>query len=107
MAIPNLPTFFDMTYTKSDGKLSPDGYLYNDHMAQSLNNMVTLSNHMATSHVQGGNVTLNGLTPPSKTTAEITALQASVPNGTIFYNSTLKKLQFKSDTGVIQTITSV
>jgi hypothetical protein len=107
MAIPSLPTFFDMVYTKQDGHLAADGYLYNDQMFRVLNVLVVLVNSLSTSAIDDKqNVTLNGLNPPSKTTAEITALQPSVNNGTLFYNSTLKKLQFKADTGVIETITS-
>lgn len=104
--IPSLPTFFDMIYTQKDGKLATDGYLYNDQMFQALNALVILVNLITTSTVQGANVTVDGLNPPSKTTAEITALEPDVPNGTIWYNSNLKKLQFKADTGVIETITS-
>jgi hypothetical protein len=105
--IPTLPAFFDMVYTEANGKLAPDGYLYNDQMFQALNALVILVNGLTTSIVQGASdVTINGLNPPPKTTAEITALLPSVTNGTMFYNSDLKKLQFKADAGVIETITS-
>lgn len=104
--IPTLPAFFDMVYSQPNGKLAADGYLYNDQMFQALNALVILVNGLTTSIVNGASVTINGLNPPSKTTAEIMALEPDVPNGTMFYNSTLKKLQFKADTGVIETITS-
>lgn len=112
MPIPTLPAFFDMVYVqsesgKTDGKLAPDGYLYNDQMFQALNALVILVNSLTTSVVQGNTVTMNGLNPPSKTTAQIGALLSSVAIGTIWYNSDSKKLQFKSDTSVIETITSV
>ena len=106
MAIPNLSAFFDMIYTKSDGKLAPDGYMYNDQMFQVLNALIILVNSLTTTVVSGASVTVNGLIPPSKTTAEITALEPTATVGTLWYNSTLKKLQFKADTGIIQTITS-
>ena len=104
--IPTLPAFFDMVYSQANGRLAPDGYLYNDQMFQALNALVILVNGITTSVVEGSNVTINGLNPPSFTTTEITALEPDVPLGTIWYNSTLKKLQFKADTGVIETITS-
>lgn len=107
MAIQSLPTFFDMVYSKPDGHLAPDGYLYNDQMFQALNALVILINTIVTSAVSGATVTINGINPPQKTTAEITALLPNVPLGTIWYNSNLKKLQFKSDTAVVETITSV
>lgn len=106
MAIPSLPVFFDMVYTKQDGHLATDGYLYNDQMFRALNALVILVNSISTTTVDGANVTINGLNPPPKTTAQITALLPTVGNGTVFYNSDLKKLQFKADTGVIETITS-
>lgn len=106
MSITNLPPFFDMVYTQDDGKLSRDGYLYNDQMFQTLNVIVILLNAIVTSSITGANVTIDGINPPSKTTAQINALEPNVPVGTIWYNSTLEKLQFKASSGVIETITS-
>lgn len=105
--IPTLPAFFDMYYTESSGKLTPDGYLYNDQMFQALNIMVIILNTIVSSSVNETSVTVDGLAPPSKTSAQITALEPSVGVGTMWYNSDLKKLQFKADAGVIETITSV
>jgi len=106
--IPSLPAFFDMYYTNlENGKLATDGYLYNDQTFQVLNAIIILLNGALTSLVDGNTVTLNGINPPPKTTAEIAALEPDVGVGTLWYNSNLKKLQFKSDTGVIETITSV
>jgi len=105
--ITSLPAFFDMYYTDpKDGKLTSDGYMYNDQMFQTLNTHVTLTNSIATSVIDKQNVKVTGINPPSYTTLQITGLQPSVPVGTIWYNSTLKKLQFKSDAGLIETITS-
>lgn len=104
--IPTLPAFFDMVYSNPNGKLAPDGYLYNDQMFQALNALVILVNGLTTSVVSGSSVTINGINAPSFTTTQIIALEPSVPNGTLWYNSTLKKLQFKADAGVIETITS-
>jgi hypothetical protein len=106
MAIQDLPTFFDMVYTKPDGHLAADGYLYNDQMYQALNLLVNTINLMVTTLITNGTVLINGINPPIKTTAQITALLPNVPIGTIWYNSNLKKLQFKSDTAVVETITS-
>lgn len=106
MAIQSLPTFFDMVYSKSDGHLAPDGYLYNDQMYQALNSLVELVNLIVTSSISNGTVTIDGISPPSYTTAQIVALEPSVPSGTLFFNTTLKKMQLKTDAGIIETITS-
>jgi hypothetical protein len=122
MPIQDLPAFFDMIYTIEGGRLSPDGYLYNDQTFQTLNNLVgmfnnsssTLFSDVASLQAVGINApALLGINPPSFTTTQITAILALappdpvVPVGTMWYNSTIKKLQFKSDTGVVETITSV
>lgn len=108
--ISNLPPFFDMIYVTDDGKLSTSGKLYNDQMFQSLNLLLFLVNNLTTTTTDVNNPTggliINGLNPPSKTTAEIVAIEPSCIVGTIWYNSDLKKLQFKADAGIIETITS-
>lgn len=128
MSIPSLPTFFDMVFTKDGGRLSSDGYLYLDQQFQALNAGVSDLNTITSSFVQRGTdnpygltplppqgqLVVIGLTPPSFTTAQITAISNAVnpdgsqvvPVGTMWYNSTLKKLQFKADIGAIETITS-
>ncbi len=39
----------------------------------------------------------NGLTAPSKTTAEITALAATMPNGTLWYDTDTNQIKAKSN----------
>lgn len=124
MAISELPSFFDMVYTKSDGRLAADGYLYNDQMFQSLNQTVFVVNQVAASTFKdipsltavGINApAVLGATPPSFTTAQINAINAAVDAngdplveiGTIWYDSDINKLKFRGAGGVIQTITSV
>lgn len=110
MALPDLPPFFDMIYVNSEnGRLTPDGYLYNDDMFQTLNLLLILINKITQSTPANGDVTVNGLTPPSFTTAEIAAFgaDATVPLGTIWRDSTINKLKFKASAGTIETITSV
>jgi hypothetical protein len=121
MPIVNLPAFFDMVYTNKDGKLSPDGHMYNDQMFQVLNNMVFIINGITTTVIVSTkstepNVTIDGLNPPSKTTVEITAIvqrdidaiaagePIPVPYGTMWYNSDMNKLQFL---GVVATVPTV
>lgn len=106
MAIPVLPPFYDMPFVNKDGRLTNDALLYNDETFQSLNTLVLLFNDISLSTIQGQSFTVDGITMPSKTTAEIVALEPQAPNGTIWYNSSLKKLQFKADSGLIETITS-
>ncbi len=94
MPIPNLPPFFNMIYTKEDGSLTTNAQLYNDLMFQILNQLIVMIN--------------NGLQLPNKTTAEITAygLDTTIPIGTLWYNTSLNKLQFKTGTGTVETVTS-
>jgi len=106
MALPNLPAFYDMIFTHKDGKLTPDAHLYNDQSFQVLNSAVGVMNSVVTSDVSNNNVTINGINPPPKTTAEITALQPAAKVGTIWFNTTLGKLQVKTAAGVVETITS-
>lgn len=95
MTIANLPTFYSMRFTEDDGSLTGDSNLYLDQSFQTLNQIVNFFNQ--------------GLQTPQKTTAEIAvyATQAAVPNGTIWFNTTISKLQVKTAAGTIETITSV
>lgn len=107
MTIPTLPAFFNMYYTEKDGSMTPDAYLYNDQMFQALNLAVILLNSIAVSAIINNTIVTNGLVPPSFTTAQITALEPTVPNGTLWFNTDLAKWQGKTASGVIETITSV
>jgi len=112
MSIPTLPVFFDMYYTKEDGRLTADGYLYNDQMFQSLNASVFLMNSIVSSEVindgsvNNGTVINKGIKNVNYTTAEILALEPDADIGTVWFNTTLSKLQLKTAPGVIETITS-
>lgn len=106
MTIPALPVFFDMYYTEKDGKLTADSYLYNDQMFQSLNLAVTLLNSLVSSAIINNSLVNNGVVFPQKTTTQITALEPNAKDGTVWFNTTLAKLQVKTAAGVIETITS-
>ena len=106
MTIPTLPAFFDMYYTEKDGRLTADGYLYNDQTFQALNLVVILLNGLVNSAIINNNIVNNGVQFPQYTTAQITALEPNSVIGTVWFNTTLAKLQVKTATGVVQTITS-
>ncbi len=53
------------------------------------------------------NLSDNGWVWPSLTTAQIVAIEPSMPNGTVWFNTTLSKGQIKTAAGVVETITSV
>ena len=95
MALNNLPPYYDILYTKEDGSLTPEANLYNDQTFQVLNDLVNQIN--------------DGLAMSQKTTTEITTLgdDTSVPNGTIWFDTTASKLKVKTAAGVIDTITSM
>jgi hypothetical protein len=110
MSIPTLPAFFDMYYTEKDGRLAPDGYLYNDQMFQALNLAVILLNLTVNSAIinspNGNTIVSNGIVAPSFTTAQITALVPTAIVGTIWFNTTLSKLQVLTAAATVETITS-
>lgn len=104
--IPNLPPFYDMLYTTKEGRLTPQAHSHNDQTFQVLNNSVSLMNSAIQSNISNNNVSFDGLMFPLKTTAEITTLQPNAAVGTVWFNTTLAKLQVKTAPGVVQTITS-
>lgn len=53
------------------------------------------------------NIGLRGFVISSLTTLEITDIEPEMPNGTVWFNTNLAKLQVKTAPGVIETITSV
>jgi len=111
--IPTLPAFYNMHYTREDGTLTPDSYLYNDQTFQTLNLAMLLINSVVASTITPGSsgllpsITPDAIIVPNKTTAQITALEPEAQNGSIWFNTTLSKLQVKTAAGVIETITSV
>lgn len=87
MAIDNLPPFYYMNYTKQDGDLTDESYMFMDQTFQVLNDVV--------------NMFINGMQMPNKTTAEITVYRdaLSTPIGTVWLNTDLgggPKLQVKT-----------
>lgn len=107
MSIQNLPVFFDMYYTEKDGKLTADGYLYNDQMFQALNLAIILLNSLVNSAIMPNNTIVNnGVKIPNFTTTQITALVPTSVVGTMWFNTTLAKLQVLTAPGTVETITS-
>jgi len=115
MTITALPAFFDMDYTDKNGKMTNDAYLYNDQTFQVLNLLINMFNGFAQTltvdqaalQAVGINApALLGITPPSYTTAQITAIEPFVIVGTQWFNTSISKLQVKTASGVIETITS-
>lgn len=106
MTIPRLPVFYDMPYTEKDGKLTTQAHIHNDQTFQVLDSSVTLMNQTVDSTINGGTVIFNGSKNANKTTAEITALEPTSTVGTVWFNTTLGKLQVKTAPGTVQTITS-
>lgn len=92
--IPSLPPFFNMRYTDEKGDLTVNAQLYNDLMYQVLNEVVEYFN--------------TGLQLPRKTTADITVYlnDINIPVGTLWFNSSINKLQFKTGAGTLETVTS-
>jgi len=109
MSIPNLPVFFDMKYTNDKGELTPDAFLYNDNMFQTLNVAVFLLNSIVSSLVASdGTITNQGLTVPNKTTVEIAAfgVDTDIPLGAIYFDTDIAKLKVKTAASTIELITS-
>lgn len=108
MTIQALPAFYNFQYVDKEGNMTSASYLFNDQTFQTLNAVVNLLNMITTTIINQGNVTVNGLNPPSFTTAQINALFLldTVPVGTIWYDSDMDVLKFKG-AAAVQTITSV
>jgi hypothetical protein len=92
--IPSLPPFFNMAYTDDKGNLTVNAQLYNDLTYQILSQVVEYFN--------------TGLQLPRKTTAEITVYlnDINIPIGTLWFNTSVGKLQFKTGAGTFETVTS-
>lgn len=97
MTTPNLPPFYNMPYTDEKGYLTPTSKLFNDDVFQVLNSLINFVN-----------VGLNSdwAVIPNKTTAQITTLLPNAPLGAMWFNTDTSKLQVKTATGIVQTITS-
>ncbi|GKS62452.1 hypothetical protein YTPLAS21_19100 [Candidatus Nitrosocosmicus sp.] len=98
MALSNLPPFYNMRYTDSNGNLLPEALNYNDQMFQTLDQMVNQVN--------------NGWQLPLKSTTQITVYRDddTVPVGTIWFNTSIGKIQVKTalgSPGTIETVTSL
>lgn len=106
MTIPTLAPFFDMQYSEMDGRLTADGKLYNDQLFQSLNDAVILLNGLINSVIINNTIVNNGVQLPTFTTTQITALVPNAAIGTVWFNTTLAKLQVLTAVGVVETITS-
>lgn len=85
-----VPAFINGQYTDDKGWLTSAFQYYNDQLNQVLRQ----------------NLSDDGYVFPSLTTAQITTVEPSVPNGTVWFNRTLAKLQVKTASGIIETITS-
>lgn len=107
MSIPVLPVFYNMPYTQQSGSLTSEAYLYNDQTFQALNLAVTLLNELVNSAIINNTIVNNGVQFPQFTTAQITALVPTSLVGTVWFNTTLAKLQVLTAPGVVETITSV
>lgn len=94
MSIPSLPEYINTKLVDKDGMPSPIMSIFFDQQHQTLSEVVNQHNE--------------GMIIPSKTTGQITELAAktSVSNGTIWFNSSINKLQLKVGTGSVETITS-
>lgn len=112
MPLSSLPPFYKMIVTDKNDSMSADLYMYLDQQFQTLNQLLLLISQLTTTTVSAPNgannqVVIDGLTIPSKSSADIANLVSSnsVPVGTIWYDTTLNKLKFLTNTG-LETITS-
>ena len=112
MSLPNLPPFYTMQWTNPDGSMTSESILFNDEQSQTLVRAITLINETISSQVindgsmPSGTVLNNGVIMPSKTTAEITALEPDSSVGTVWFDTDIAKLKVKTANGVVETITS-
>ncbi len=111
MPISSLPVFYDMNYVDKSGDMTPEAVLYNDELWQALNLVVRIINSTVTTDIssttQLNTITLNGVVFPSKTNAQITALEPTASAGTVWFSTTDAKLKVKTAAATIETIQSV
>ena len=86
----NLPPFLNTQYTDEKGYLTSSMQIYNDQLNQALQSAVGSA----------------GFQVSQATTTQITDLEPDVPVGCLWFNTDLLKLQVKTATGIIETITS-
>jgi len=88
----NVPIYYNFRFVDENGYLTQEAQFF----------MSTLNQAML------GALTDNGWTVPQHTTAEITVLAASdfTPLGTIWFNTTLAKLQVKTAASTVETVSS-
>lgn len=112
MSLPPLPPFYNMQWSDKNGNLSTEAMLYNDEQSQTLVRAITLLNETINSRVvtdgsaPSGTIVNDGVIIPSKTTAQITALQPDAALGTMWFDTDIAKLKVKTAAGVVETITS-
>jgi hypothetical protein len=94
MSVSELPIYYSMKFVNlEDGLLTNEAQLWQDQTFQTLDSVVQQF--------------INGITIPNFTTAQITAAASTAEIGTMYFNTTLNKMQFVDNTNTIQTITSV
>ncbi len=91
MSVQELPSFFNFQWVDKND-LTPQARFYEERLNQALASIFSQFN--------------DGLQMPIKTAAEITTLEPDAPNGTVWFNSDIAKLQVKVANGTIETITS-
>lgn len=110
MSIPNLPPFSVMQWVDKKANLSTDAFLYMDEQAQTLNETISVNNELISSEVvtdpQNESKTrrVNGVKVPLKTTAEITNLEPDAAIGSLWFNTTVGKLNVKTASGTVRTV---
>lgn len=107
MAIPSLPVFYDMPLTAKGDYMGNEASLYNDNLWQSLNLAVRIINEVISTTNSLNTLTIDGVTFPSKTNAQITALEPDSAVGTVWFSTTDAKLKVKTAAATIETIQSV
>jgi hypothetical protein len=83
----NIPTFARVQFVQGDGYLTSAMQLYNDELNQALQN----------------GLSDNGWTVPQLTTTQITNVASTMPNGTLWYDTTTNQLKGKIN-GVVTVI---
>lgn len=106
MSLPDLQPYYTMQWCLEDGQLTAEAALFNDNVSQTMVRAIDLLNDIAQTNLVTNGITFDGLIAPSKTTAEIAALEPNSALGTIWFDTNDAKLKVKTASGVVQTITS-
>lgn len=109
MTITKSPSFYKFFITDDNKNLSSESSFYLDGQSKTIEEIIVYLDKLINTLTQTNVLTINSLNIPNKTTLEIDNFKNDplYPNGSIWYNTDINKLVFKTGNGTTEQITSV